>query len=204
MEINTLEYWNDYEVEVLSDLPKQGTTYIFQQIQKEQSNSNGLVLEVPVKTSDYLVLKVKSNDGFTWIGKFKPGLEGISGIYATPSESILCVVMRGQGYWVPVDSPQDYEIIPSIPIKKVIAVPKAEIMVFVDFVRLTAFDRNGLIWQTPSLSYDGLTINRVTSNLLEGTAWDAPNNQEIKFTVNILDGTSKGGASPEIHSVVPR
>ncbi len=204
MKMITHNYWSNYEVEVLSGLPKKGATYTFKQNRKPSTNMDELVLEVPTNASDWLVLRVTNHDGARWVGHFEPGLEGISGLYATPSESVLCVVVRGQGFWVPVESPEDYQIIPSVPVKSIVAIPDAKIMVFADFVRLTAYDRNGLMWQTPSLSWDGLTITKVVSNRVEGVAWDAPNNQEVKFIVNTLDGTYTGGSSPELHSAASR
>ena len=84
MEINALEYWYDYVVEVLPGLPEQGAIHIFQQERKGQCNDE-LVLEIPVTTSDWLVLKINRTDGSTWVGNFEPGVEGISGLFATPS-----------------------------------------------------------------------------------------------------------------------
>ena len=197
MDLQMLEYWNDYDLEVLPSLPDRGADYVFSQ-ERKPPKQNELVLEVPCHPSDWLNLRVRLLDGSTWIGSFEPGVEGISGLYATPSESIFCVVVRGQGYWIPVGSPKDYQMIPSFPIKKIIAVPQSEVMVFVDYVRLVAFNENGLIWQTGSISWDGLQVNEVTKDMIKGTGWDAPNNQEVEFFVDVSNGYCKGGASPDM------
>lgn len=204
MEINTLEYWNDYDVEALQDAPsKNAAVFTFKQRREPAIEPGQISLEVPLHLSDWLTLKVRKGDN-SWVGRFEPGVDGLTGVYATPCESVLCVVVCGQGYWIPVDSPEDYKVIPSVPIKKVIAVPKAEIMIFVDFVRLTAYNRSGLAWQTPSLSWDGLKINKVTQDLIEGQGWDAPNNCDVKFAVKVSDGEYTGGSSPELSSVASK
>lgn len=196
MEISMLGFLHENKVEVLSELPPATTAYVFQQRKKEYKNV-GLTIEIPSNTSDWLVLKIIKTDGSFWVGKFEPGVEGNSGVYATPSESFLCVVVKGQGYWVSIYNPEQYTVLPSFPIKKVIPIPQRDIMIFVDFVRLTAYGRDGFMWQTPSLSYDGLKIDRILSDTLEGTGWDAPNNQEVKFRVNISNGEFTGGSSPD-------
>lgn len=198
MELEALEYWNDYELEVLSGLPDRGADYVFCQPRKAPK-PNELVLEVPSSSADWLTLKVKPSQGASWIGSFEPGVEGVSGLYATPSESSLCVVVKGQGYWIPVNSPADYEIIPSFPIKRVVAVPKAQIMLFVDYVRLVAYGANGLIWKTGGLSWDGLKLKEVTESTVKGVGWDAPNNQEVEFSVTVSNGAWKGGSSPDLY-----
>jgi len=109
----------------------------------------------------------------------------------------LCVVLKGQGYWVPIGSPKAFEVVCSLPIKEVIAVPKGDKMIFVDYVRIAAYGESGFLWQTNSLSWDGLKIIKVTSTKISGIAWDAPNNKEVDFFVNIENGASEGGASPE-------
>lgn len=196
MELDTLDYWNDFDVDVLPSEPALGATYQFLQKRSPVKAVGDLTLEVTQRRSDWLPIRVRGSGGQSWTGLFEPGVEGISGIYATPSESVLCVVVKGQGYWVPVLSPESYELIPSIPIKKIIAVPNRELMVFVDFVRLAAYGVDGFAWQTGSLSWDGLKITEVKSDVIEGTAWDAPNSQDVQFVVDVTNGSHTGGSSP--------
>lgn len=200
MELDTLDYQNIYDVDVLHSEPASGTTHSFILDRKPLSEAGELALEIPTNKSDWLFLKLTDYDGGSWTGVFEPGVEGISGLYATPSESVLCVVVRGQGYWVPVHTPQAYEVIPSTPIKKVVAVSKAELMIFMDFVRLTAYNTDGFAWQTESLSWDGLKIVEVLRNVIKGVAWDAPNNKEVLFSVDVKNGSHIGGSSPESYT----
>lgn len=200
MELDILEYQILYDVDALQSEPASGTTHSFFLDRKPPSEAGELVLEIPTNKSDWLCLKLQDYEGGSWTGEFEPGVEGISGLYATPSESVLCVVARGQGYWVPVHTPQAYEVIPSTPIKKVIAVPKAELMIFVDFVRLTAYNPDGFAWQTESLSWDGLKIVEVLRHEIKGVAWDAPDNKEVLFSVDVKNGSHTGGSSPESYT----
>lgn len=200
MELDTLGYWSDYEVEVLPRLPATGLDYKFQQERKPPEEPAELVLSIPAEPTDWLALRVRRSPGDSWVGSFQPGVEGISGLFATPSESILCVVVKGQGYWVPVDSPREYEIIPSFPIKHVIPIPNTKMMVFVDHVKLVAYGTKGYLWQTDNLSWDGLKITEVSSNRICGLAWDAPKNQEVEFCVTVANGSYEGGSSPDMYA----
>lgn len=197
MELYLLEYRSNYEVDVLPDEPDSGATYQFFQERRSETEAGELTLEVTQGRSDWLVLEVKDCGGNSWTGIFEPGVEGISALYATPSDSVLCVVVKGQGYWVPVFTPEEYEVIPSVPIKKVLAVPKAKLMLFVDFVRLTAYGEDGFLWQTERLSWDGLTITEVLEREVNGVAWDAPSNREVPFSVDTRSGHHTGGSSPD-------
>jgi len=200
MELDRLEYWNNYDVNVLLAEPAPANTHSFFPKRVPPSEAGELALEIPTNKSDWLFLKLQDYEGGSWTGEFEPGVEGISGLYATPSESVLCIVTRGQGYWVPVCTPQTYEVIPSTPIKKVIAVPEAELMIFVDFVRLTAYNADGFAWQTDSLSWDGLKIVEVLRHEINGVAWDAPDNKEVPFSVDVKNGSHTGGSSPETYA----
>lgn len=195
MELDSLDYQNIYEVDELLSEPASGATQRFF-LKPTPSEAGELALDVPVNKSAWRFVKLQDYDGGSWTGEFEPGAEGVSGLYATPSECVVCVVAKGQGYWVPVHTPQKYEVIPATPIKQVIAVPNAELMIFVDFVRLTAYNADGFAWQTESLSWDGLDIVEVLRHEIRGIAWDAPKNKNVPFTVDVTNGSHTGGSSP--------
>ena len=73
-------------------------------------------------------------------------------------------------------------------------------MIFIDYVKLLGYGAKGLLWQTGSLSWDGLKITKVSSNKICGMAWDAPKNKEVKFSVEVTNGACEGGSSPEMYT----
>ena len=111
-----------------------------------------LVLEMP---SDSLLVEVTPYDGEPWQGAFLQGLGGMSGLFATPLPTTLCVVARGQGYWVPVLTPRDFLEVSCIPVKSVFAVPGRSIVVFASYTELAAYGPSGMLWITEQLSWDG-------------------------------------------------
>ena len=197
MELNAFEYSYNYDVSVSLGGPEPDQKYVFKLARPTTYPTNALVLEVPLLSTDWLTLRVETSCGTVWDGVFEPGVEGISGVYATPSENVMCVVVKGQGYWVPVDSPGTYEVVRSTPIKQVFAVPDADIMIFVDFVRIAAYGAEGFAWQTDDLTWDGITITEISTEVIRGVGWDAPNDSDAPFTVDVASGSHEGGARPQ-------
>ncbi|WP_097459092.1 hypothetical protein [Mangrovitalea sediminis] len=200
MELNVLDYWNDYEVGPFESVSTEKPLYLFELERENTPQTGQLNLEVPIKSTDWLMLSITDNEGACWVGRFEPGVEGITGLFATPNEKVICVVVKGQGYWVPINAPMQYEVIPSSPIKEVLSIPESNVVVFVDFVRLTAYGRAGLTWQTPDVSWDGIKVVGIDQNIIRGIGWDAPKNCDAPFIINADDGKCEGGSSPQAYS----
>lgn len=146
-----------------------------------------------------VLLEVRPAVGEPWVGHFKGGPEGLSAVLPTPNSNVVCVIIDGQGYWVPVDDPKSYMVIDAVPIKRVITIDTKQLLIFVDFTRLTAYDEKGFSWTTNDLSWDGLDIKLITDDQIQGVGWDAAIGEEVKFCVNTLSGESEGGSSPEMY-----
>jgi hypothetical protein len=112
------------------------------------------------------------------------------------------VVVKGQGYWVPVLAPAKFELIRAIPIKQVIPVADRSILIFVSYTRLAAYGVGGFLWLTGDLSWDGLEITDVSSKAVLGIAWDSPTGRRVSFSVEVDTGKSEGGSSPEKYGAV--
>lgn len=152
---------------------------------------------VYVEPRQALLFEVSSAVREPWVGSFECGPGGLTGVFATPSPDVICIVVRGQGYWIPVQSPEGYQIIRSIPIREVLASPSRGIMVFVDDTRLAGHGDAGPLWVTERLSWDGLRVTEVTPNRIKGTGWDSPASKDVPFCVDIDTGATQGGSSPE-------
>lgn len=146
-----------------------------------------------------VLLEVRPVEGEPWVGHFIGGSEGLSAVLPTPNSNVVCVVVDGQGYWVPVDDPRGYSVIDVVPIKRAIVIEKKHLMIFVSFTRLAAYSEGGFSWATNHLSWDGLEIKLITDDRIEGIGWDAAIGEEVNFSVDILSGESEGGSSPEMY-----
>lgn len=182
----------NYDIELRSNVAEQDCDYRFS-VARPDIAEGELVLETSPASK---VVGFNPTIGDVWSGSFECGPEGISGFYATPSPDTVCCILKGQGYWVPVLSPESYQLIPSVPIKEVISIVEKNLIIFVDYTSIAAFDETGLRWSTRRLSWDGLKIDRVVDERIEGRGWDSPKGEYVAFAVDLDSGTSRGGSSP--------
>ncbi|MDW8243122.1 MAG: hypothetical protein RMJ88_07905 [Thermogemmata sp.] len=159
----------------------------------------GLFLETA--TGPKLQVEVITRIGDVWTGEFEAGPGGLTGIFATPCPHDLCVVNAGCAYRVATLRPSRYQLIPAIPVKNVVWVLDKDILVFVDYVRLTAICPAGLLWQSPDISCDGIKLLEVSSTVIRGLGWDSPGNREVNFVADVETGQTEGGSSPTHYSV---
>jgi hypothetical protein len=193
MSVQTLDFAAGYDARIVSTPTGQTRLRLFQW-KRARPVGDTLVLEAP---SDALLVEVTPDEGGPRQGAFLQGLGGISGLFATPSPTTLCVVAGGQGYWVPVLTPTDFLEIRCNPVKSVFAVPGRNIVVFASYTELTAYGPSGILWLADRLSWDGLTITEVTTRHVRGLGWDSPANCEVPFVVDVDTGEFEGGSSPE-------
>lgn len=191
MELTNLGFEASYRVEQLEGRPA-GNVREFRR-PRRAAGAGELVLETD---SGSLWFEVIPANGEPWVGGFECGPGGATGLFATPSPTALCVVAKGQGFWIPVQAAASYEMIRSIPIQDVLVVPGEPKLVFVDHTRLAAYGPSGFLWLTDDLSWDGLKVTEVTASMIRGTAWDSPANREVPFSVDTENGASEGGSSP--------
>lgn len=134
---------------------------------------------------------------FGWCGSFAYGdisPNGVSGVYRHPDKSKLLVVSKGHGFIVDPGAPQNTVEIKEQPIMGVVYCEDYGLVVIYDFVRFTAFGRNGKVWKTEALSYDGLTLKSVTKGIILGEAWSAPLDKWVEFSLDLKTGAYTGGA----------
>lgn len=193
MGVSDLGFEVSFRAEPLDDGPAPGETVV--SFARPRSCAGGLELETVASTA---CIRIAPATATAWIGQFEAGPGGVTGVFATPSLQMACVVVRGQGYWVPLAEPRRFEVIPVIPIRKVLAAPGAKI-IFASDTRIAAYDSGGLAWQSRELSWDGLEIEEVTEDEISGMAWDAPAGTRVSFRVSLLTGASDGGSSPEAY-----
>lgn len=183
IEYSDLGFQHRYRCEVLPGLPGTGPLPLQFAAEGQRTHSEGTVVRVwPDKAP-------------TWLGNFQKGpLGGISGAYGCPSDTCLCVVSKGQGYFINVENPEEYEIVGCIPILGVLRPPGRGLLVFSNATELIAYGEKGVAWMTEQLSYDGLRVTEVTNDLIRGAAWDAPLGSDVGFEVEVSTGKHRGGA----------
>lgn len=151
-------------------------------------------------TKDGLLATIKPQNNDSWTGVFEWGEpcpdSVVSGFWSLPHEGDICVISRGIAYIIPVIEAENYSVVQLRPICHVIPISALGIIVFGNFTSLCAFNDHGLLWQTSRLSWDGIKILGIKDTYMIGTGWDAPNQKNIPFSVNLTTGAHEGGASP--------
>lgn len=146
---------------------------------------------------DGINVRIVPHEGEAWVGTFASGRFGnkaITGVFATPNPSKLCVVAGGQAYVVDVTNPKAHEEISLVPIIAVRSSEKYRLLIFANHTELLAIGDNGIAWRTERLSWDGLKLTAMDDENIRGVFWDIQSESERSFIVNLADGTHVGGA----------
>jgi hypothetical protein len=83
-----------------------------------------------------------------------------------------------------------------MPITDVHVMPEHKLIVFIDFTHIFAYGADKNAWKSDRISWDGITITQVATNHLFGVAWDAMQDKEVEFAIDVRDGKHTGGAQP--------
>jgi hypothetical protein len=145
--------------------------------------------------ADGLLVSVRPRISAPWIGVFALGKvtpKAKSGLYSWPHPETLCVVSRGQAYLVNVEQPTKFEIVNVHPVLDVIPVASKRIVVFANYTELAAYGESGRVWVSQRLSWDGFSVTAVTSEYIEGRAWEPSVEAEVDFRINLSDGRRAG------------
>ncbi len=174
-----------FEFEVLSELGSGNTKRRFYPGAVESGGHDGLNV------------RVVPHEGEAWIGTFAFGRFGpktITGVFATPNPTKLCVVAEGEAYIVDVANPKEHENLSIVPVIAVRSSAKHRLLIFANHTELFAIGANGIAWRTERLSWDGLKLTTMTDETLCGVFWDIRTESEQSFSVDLATGTHIGGA----------
>ena len=172
-----------FHVEMLPGLPGMSSLEIHQFARRGQStHSEGAVLEINGPTK-------------SWIGNFQSGryYKGLTDVVPFQTQPSVCVFAGGQGYKLRLDSPDVCEVLQIFPVLGARHIGQQDWMIIWDFTKFEAHSTSGLMWRTRRLSWDGLSITEVESDYVKGIGWDAANETEVEFRVDLSTGEHTGG-----------
>ncbi|ADW69879.1 hypothetical protein [Granulicella tundricola] len=115
-------------------------------------------------------------------------------IHPCPNPDEICAIAGGYAYLSNTLHPETCTLLPLKPVVEFHQTPEA--LIFIGFHTIIAWGREGLLWQTFRLSYEGLKVTAVTETLIEGLGWDLMTDKEIPFAVDLATGHHSGGAFP--------
>ena len=154
-------------------------------------------LEEGDRTGVYL--RVTREKAGSWIGFFAQGFDSpevAHGVFSCPDPDWLCAVASGYAYLVDAADPQRWLQVEQRPAVEVRAVPELKLLLFTGFTSITILGESQRMCTTERLSWEGISISSIQGSCLIGTGWDAIEDKEVSFKVDLLTGKSTGGAKP--------
>lgn len=143
-----------------------------------------------------LLLMVRPSAGGSFLATCALGFTNPSmptGVYPCPRPDELCAVAGGYAYVIDTAHPERSTHIPLKPVVQVLAVPSHSVLIFVGFHNLYAWGRDGEVWKTARLSWEGIRITGIDDDTLHGIGWNMFTDQDVPFTVDLRDGSHQGG-----------
>jgi hypothetical protein len=134
-----------------------------------------------------------------WAGFFVLGYESdqvVSQLCSSPDPDSFCIVVAGYGYMVKANNPGQWLRIEQRPVVDMRVLLQQGLLLFVGFTSITAVGSSGIAWTTERLSWEGLKINNIQDNRLEGAGWDALADKEVPLEVDLATGKHTGGTRP--------
>jgi len=166
---------------VLSHLPVYGPAAIPFPTDKFEHHKEGYVVEFEDK------------QGKKWIGNFQKGLSSYSNAFGELGRDIIFVVAGGSGYTIDVNSRNCIDETGGA-IDWCLPLPEKSALVISHGVDFEAIDKNGRIWVSDRISWDGFKELSYSDGKIQGKAYSPLDDDYHSFELNITDGSFIGGS----------
>lgn len=137
------------------------------------------------------VVEFEDMDGTKWIGNFQPGLNAYNAVFATFGVDRPIVIAGGSGYGV------------DAPTRKVIEEFGGTIdwalewhgrLIFADGIRFVARNRDGVVWKSDRVSWDGMRDLSRDGRRVRGFAYSPLDDDHHSFDLDLETGNFSGGS----------
>ncbi len=143
-----------------------------------------------------LFLQIRPATGGTFLATCALGFKDPSmptAVLACPNPDELCALAGGYAYLIDTTHPERSTHLPLKPITEARALAEHSLLLFSGFHTLLAWGRDGFLWQTQRLTWEGLRITSIEGNQLHGIGWNLPTDKDLSFTVDLTTGQHTGG-----------
>lgn len=134
--------------------------------------------------------------GGAWSGLVANAPESVSGahsgVYSTPASSTLCVVARGDAYFIEADAPERWWMLEDSPVVAVRCAVAEKLLVLATPWRVVAVGEAGVAWRTSRIAIDGIALGGLAGGELGGVA-DPGDDEAEDFVVELRTGHHRGG-----------
>ena len=94
-----------------------------------------------------------------------------SGVWSCPSEHHLLAVAGGYAYRVDTLHPGTAELLEQRPVTALLPAPEHGLILLAGFHDLLALGKDGVLWRSARLSWEGITLGQIHGQHLHGTGW---------------------------------
>ena len=116
-----------------------------------------------------------------------------SGVFACPNPQQMCAVAGGYAYVIDTAQPELCTHVAMKPVVEVRPLVAKGVLLFAGFHSLLAWGREGLLWESARLSWEGVRITSIEGDALHGTGWNLLTDLELAFSLDLLTGLHQGG-----------
>jgi hypothetical protein len=171
----------DYGLRLLDELPGSGgADHVFSR--DGRTIDGGVLIEV-------------FGAGAGWTGLVANAPESVSaahsGVYSTPSPVVLCVVARGEAYFIDVNAPDGWWALEDAPVVVVRCAVAENLLVLATPWRVIAVSDSGVVWRTSRVAIDGISLGEPAGGELVGVA-DPDDDEARDFAVELRSGYHRG------------
>jgi hypothetical protein len=116
-----------------------------------------------------------------------------TGVFACPNAVDMCAVAGGYAYIIDTAQPEHSTHITLKPVVEVRPLVAQELLLFVGFHSMMAWGRNGVVWESARLTWEGVRVVSIDGNVLHGLGWNLLTDREVAFSLDLLTGQHQGG-----------
>lgn len=176
-----MEFPPTYDVQVLEEMPaRRGVEHQF--ARDGRIVDGGVLIEVVSESGRWDGLVANAPDSLP---------SAVSGIYSTPSSHVVAVIAKGDAYFIDVEDPEGWWALEDAPIVAVRSAVGDGLLVLATSRRVVGVGADGVVWRTPRLAVDGISVGQPAGSELSGVA--DPRDEHQEFVIDLRSGKHRGG-----------
>ncbi len=140
-----------------------------------------------------VVVRFKAQNGDDWVGNFQPGFGGYTGVFETFGEDCPVVIAEGAAYVVDTATRRSIEEF-GASIDWCLELPGQSRLIFADGIGFEARDRNGVVWRSDRVSWDGMRDLTLRDGKVHGFAYSPIDDDYKSFDLDLSTGKFGGGS----------
>ena len=141
------------------------------------------------------VVEFNPGTSSSWVGNFQRGLTNYDAVLLHPNGYAI-VIAGGQGYLIDPEGRRQAGLL-GAQVQNALFLADTKTVVINNGLWLEGYGKNGVLWRTRRVSWDGIWDLREDNGRLCGKCWDAMNDTEGSFSVDVQTGDVIGGVYPE-------